>query len=125
MRVLIVDDDPMVAQSCRRILAAEGIHLTVAGNAERAETLLASGDAYDLMLTDIKMPKRDGFDLTVRTKAAYPEMPVLMMTGYLTPETMERGRRSGVDGFIAKPFTPDELVAAVRNTVKKANFGRH
>jgi DNA-binding response OmpR family regulator len=119
MRVLIVDDDPIVAESCRRILSAEGIHPTVAGNAERAETILASEDSFDLMLTDIKMPKRDGFDLAVRTKAAYPRLPVLMMTGYLTPETVERGRLSGVDGFIAKPFTPDELVTAVRNTVKK------
>ena len=117
MRVLIVDDDPAVAESCRRILAAKGMHPTVATNALSAEAVLASGDAFDLMLTDIKMPKRDGFHLIARARAAYPDLRVLMMTGYLVPETREQGRRAGVNGFIAKPFTPGELLAAVRNTV--------
>lgn len=118
MHVLIVDDDPIVVESCRRILAAEGFHLTIAGNAESAISILASDASVDMILTDIKMPKQDGFQLIAYTSAAHPDLPVLMMTGYLTPETVERGRQSGADGFIAKPFTPDELVTAVRNTVK-------
>ncbi len=118
MHVLIVDDDPIVVESCRRILAAEGFQLSIAGNAESATSILESDASVDLILTDIKMPNQDGFQLIAYTSAAHPDLPVLMMTGYLTPETVERGRQSGADGFIAKPFTPDELVTAVRNTVK-------
>ncbi len=118
MRVLIVDDDPMVVESCRRILVAEGIELTVAGSADYAESILIAEAPFDLMLTDIKMPKQDGFHLIARARAAHPDLRVLMMTGYLTPETVERGRQCGANGFIAKPFTPDELVTAVWNTVK-------
>lgn len=119
MRVLIVDDDPIVAESCRRILAAEGFHPIVAGDAERAMSILASGTPLDLMLTDIKMPKQDGFHLVARAKQVNAGIPVLMMTGYLTPETVQRGRQSGANGFLAKPFTPSELVTAVyRITLK-------
>jgi CheY-like chemotaxis protein len=94
----------------------EGMSLTVVGNAHSAQSILATGEAFDLMLTDIKMPKTDGFQLIAQAKAVYPGLKVLMMTGYLTPETVEQGRQSGADGFIAKPFTPDELVAAVHST---------
>ena len=118
MHVLIVDDDPMVVESCRRVLAAEGIHLTIAENAESAASILASDSSVDLMLTDIKMPKQNGFHLIAAANRIRPDLPVLMMTGYLTTETVEQGRQSGADGFIAKPFTPDELVAAVRHTAK-------
>ena len=118
MRVLIVDDDPMVVESCRRILVAEGIELTVAGSADYAESILIAEAPFDLMLTDIKMPKQDGFHLIAQARGAHPDLRVLMMTGYLTPETVKRGRQCGANGFIAKPFTPDELVAAVRNTLE-------
>lgn len=117
MRILIVDDDPVVVESCRRILAAEEMSLTVAENAQVAKSILASGAIFDLMITDIKMPKINGFQLIAQAKEIYPGLKVLMMTGYLTPETVNQGRESGAEGFIAKPFTPDELVAAVNNLI--------
>ena len=119
MHVLIVDDDPIVAESCRRILTAEGIHPIVAGDAEKAVAILASGTPVDLMITDIKMPKQDGFHLVARAKQVNGGIPVLIITGYLTPETVQRGRQSGGDGFLAKPFTPSELVTAVYRTSLK------
>ena len=72
MRILIVDDDPMVVESCRRILSAEGHHLTVAENAESAESILASEASVDLMLTDIKMPKRAVGTNSLRHRASIP-----------------------------------------------------
>lgn len=118
MRILIVDDDPAVAESCRRILSAEGFRTAVAGNARDAALMLSSDTAFDLMLTDIKMPQQDGFQLIAQTRRAHPDLRILMMTGYLMPETIEQGRFSGVDGFIAKPFTPGELLAAVRKAAE-------
>ena len=112
MKILIVDDDLMVIESCRRILEAEGIHIKTAASVEEGMKILGA-ELFDLMLTDIKMPGEDGFKLIEKAKALKPEMPILMMTGYLTFETIDKGSSVGADNYIAKPFTPEELIAAV------------
>lgn len=117
MRILIVDDDRIVLESCRRILEAEGIAVITAGNAETAEAVLLTEGPFDVIMTDIKMPGRDGFALIRPLRRAYPEMAVVMMTGYLIPDTVRKGTESGADVLIAKPFTPEELLAAVREAV--------
>ena len=119
MRILIVDDDAMVVESCRRILKEEGISIRMAGNTREARELLEKEERFELMLTDIKMPKQDGFQLVSQAKKRWPDMAILMMTGYLTQETIERGSRGGVEGFIAKPFTPEELVNAIWKNLDK------
>ena len=113
MRILIVDDDAIVVHSCRRILETEGMEIQTADNVEAGLSVLAA-ENVDLMLTDIKMPGQDGFEMIKRAKKIRPEMPILMMTGYLTAETIEVGRRAGADNCIAKPFTPEELIQAVQ-----------
>ena len=122
MKVLIVDDDIIVVESCRRILNAEGIETHVAGTVKEAEAVLDT-EAFDAMITDIKMPTQDGFQLIAWAKTHKPDMIVLMMTGYLTPETQDKGLRSGADAFIAKPFTPDELISKLYDTLKSSNHG--
>lgn len=114
MKILIVDDDPIVIQSCCRILEAEAIEVHIASTVEMGEEILVEKN-YDLMLTDIKMPGKDGFEMIQRAREIRPDMPVLIMTGYLTSETVEKSRRFGVNNYIAKPFTPEELIASVRN----------
>ncbi|WDP91815.1 MAG: response regulator [Desulfobacter sp.] len=117
MNILIIDDDPIVVHSCCRILEAEGIKVMTAADVASGIQMLRQG-RFDLVITDIKMPGRDGFDLIRTVKAVTPELPVLMMTGYLTGETVARGRQAGADQCIAKPFTPEELVAAVNAQVR-------
>ncbi len=121
MKILIIDDDYIVAKSCQRILEAEGMRIYVADTMETGQKLLASESSapFDLILTDIKMPGRDGFDMIHEAKKKYPDIPILMMTGYLTTETIEKGRRLGADNYIAKPFTPEELTAAVVKTTSR------
>lgn len=58
-----------------------------------------------------------------RARKIRPDIPILMMTGYLTSKTMEKGRRYGADNYIAKPFTPDELVDAVKKTTVRHKGG--
>ncbi len=119
MRILIVDDDAMVVESCKRILKEEGISIQTAGNSRQAKEILEKAERFDLMLTDIKMPKQDGFQLVSQAKKKWPDMAILMMTGYLTQETIEKGSQGGVEGFIAKPFTPEELLNAIWKNLKK------
>lgn len=113
MKILIVDDDPIVVQSCQRILEAEGMEIRTAGTVAAGTALLA-GEGYDLMVADINMPGENGFKMISRATALRPDMPILIMTGYLTAETVEKCRRLGANHHIAKPFTPAELMAAVR-----------
>ena len=126
MKILIVEDDAIVVQSCVRILEIEGIETHVASTVEMGEKLLSKGEpsaAFDLILTDVKMPGQDGFEMIRRARKIQPEIPIIMMTGYLTTKTMEKGRRYGADNYIAKPFTPDELVDAVRKTTIQPQRG--
>ena len=118
MKVLIVDDDIIVVESCRRILRAEGITARIAGTVQEAKRILES-ETFDAMITDIKMPKQDGFSLISWTKQHMPKLAILMMTGYLTPDTRNAGFKSGADSFIAKPFTPDELLDQLEKSLKK------
>jgi DNA-binding response OmpR family regulator len=118
MNILIVDDDPIVIQSCRRILEAEGHTVLTAGTVSDGEKQLDL-QAFDLMVTDIKMPGQDGFEMIRRAVKLRPGMPVLVMTGYLMTETEDEIRRLGVGSHIAKPFTPAEFLAAVEG------FQRH
>ncbi len=119
MKILIVDDDSVVVHSCVRILEAEGIETEVASSVDKAEFLLKAHkdtSPFSLILTDVKMPEKDGFEMIQQARKLQPDIPILMMTGYLTSKTMERGRRFGADNYIAKPFTPDELILAIENT---------
>lgn len=126
MKILIVDDDAIVVQSCVRILEMEGVETQVANTVEEGEKLLRAVEAsfpFALILTDVKMPGQDGFEMIRRARKIRADIPILMMTGYLTSKTMEKGRRYGADNYIAKPFTPDELVDAVKKTTVRHQGG--
>ncbi len=126
MKILIVDDDAIVIQSCVRILEMEGIETQVANTVEEGEKLLSAAEAscpFALILTDVKIPGHDGFEMIRRARNIRPDIPVLMMTGYLTNKTMDKGRRYGADNYIAKPFTPDELVDAINKTTVRHKGG--
>ncbi len=113
MKVLVVDDDPVVVLSCRRVLEAEGMEVHAATSVAAGEAMLAA-ERFELLLTDIKMPGRNGFAMMMQARKIHPNMPILIMTGYMTPETIEQGRRCGAENYIAKPFTPDELMKNIR-----------
>jgi len=117
MKILIVDDDAIVLESCRRVLSAEEIEVSVAENGDRAQEILETDAGFDLIMTDIKMPGKDGFELLSLVRKRFPGTAILMMTGYLIPETIQKGLQGGADGFIAKPFTPEELMASVHKTL--------
>ncbi len=121
MNILVVDDDAMVVESCQRILTGAGFEVITAQDAPTAITLLKNGTtSVDMVLTDIKMPGMDGFSLIEQINHAFPGTAVLMMTGYLVPETKLKGSDLGARGCIAKPFTPDELTRAVKKAMTSA-----
>jgi DNA-binding NtrC family response regulator len=113
MKILVADDDPVVLASCRRVLQAEGFEVAVAADAEAALAIV-EGESFDLILVDVKMPGRGGIWLIQEIKERRPAVPVIAISGYPTADTVADVFAQGVSGFVAKPFTPDELLEAVR-----------
>ena len=117
MRTLVVDDDPVVLKSCRRVLEEEGFPVTLASSVKEALEKLA-GQSFSLLLVDVKMPEEDGFSLMERLREKKIDIPILVMSGYPMEETISRSTALGARHFIAKPFTPDELLEAIRKVLE-------
>jgi DNA-binding NtrC family response regulator len=120
MRVLVVDDEAIVLKSCQAVLEAEGWNVSLAGSAAAALALI-DAEPPALLLVDVKMPVQDGMQLMRCLQQRGSRIPVVIMSGYSTPETICEAENLGAVAFIAKPFTPDELAAAVRSVQKRLN----
>jgi DNA-binding NtrC family response regulator len=122
-KILIVDDDRIVLESCRRVLESEGFEVVLVSSAIDAIEQLEK-KSFDLMLMDVKMPEKDGVYLLEKIREKWPlddwpELPVLVMSGYPTPETIHDLKKQGARDFIPKPFTPDELLLSVQKSLKR------
>lgn len=118
--VLIVDDEPLVLRLCSSILSRQGYDVVGAGGADEALKICEDGTRpLHLLLSDIIMPKLRGTDLAERIMRMYPDIRVLYMSGFdgrAIPEydTLRRSSK-----LISKPFTPRELLLAVRAALDK------
>jgi len=125
MKILVVDDDAIVVKSCKRILEAEGFEVITVSSADDALETVKKYD-FDLLLIDVKMPKRDGMYLMREVKKDFPEIPIIVMSGYPTPETVADVLELGATQFIPKPFRPDELIKTIHQVIqsglKKRSF---
>ena len=128
-KILIVDDDKIVLESCRRILVPEGYQVTLTSNASDAVKELKSKKYYDLLIMDVKMPEKDGLYLLDEIRKNWPPdkwpiLPVLVISGYPTSDTLDELFRRGAKKFIPKPFTPDELLNAVNEVILNSIKGK-
>ena len=112
MNILVVDDDPIVLQSCLRILEAEGHRVTLTSSADEALTVLGA-EEFHLILIDVIMERSDGVCLIERVRERGTTTPIVLMSGYSTSETIARGMKAGANQFIPKPFTPNELLTVI------------
>lgn len=111
-RVLVVDDEPVVIASCRRILTSAG-KIVETADCGRKGLEMALAHPYDLVVTDLKMPDMDGMDLVRALAKEQPETSVMIITGYGTIPSAVSAMKLGVHDYVEKPFTPDELVGAI------------
>jgi DNA-binding NtrC family response regulator len=117
MKILVVDDERIVLESCGRVLG-DRFEVRLVKSADEALEAM-SREAFSLILLDIKMPGKDGMTLMRHAKDNWPHIPVIIMSGYVTNETMEEVGKTDAATFLAKPFTPDELVEAVDQVLMK------
>lgn len=116
-RVLVVDDDPVVASSFDRVLSGKGYAVITARDGPEALEKLARED-YDAVFTDIRMPGMDGLEVAARIKATRPWLPVVIVTGYGSPASEARAKEIGVAGFLNKPLSPEMIEGSARDAMK-------
>ncbi len=115
-KLLVVDDEEVICQACRRIFSRQGFQVEV--NTDACNGLnCALHDDYAAILLDIKMPKIDGIQFLERLRETKPDQPVLIMTGYPSIPNATAAMRLGASDYITKPFRPDEITRAVQRIV--------
>jgi len=110
--ILIVDDEATIRHFLVRILEREGYEVVAAADGLEALKLLEF-HPIDLLLTDIRMDRLNGVGLLTEAKSRYPEMAVILLTGYATVDTAVTALRHGAANYLLKPVKNEELVAAV------------
>ncbi|MGH7475461.1 MAG: sensor histidine kinase [Longimicrobiales bacterium] len=114
-RLLVVDDEPIVRETLRDLLEADGFEVLTAASGEEAFRIL---DDADLILLDGMLPGRDGWVICREIKQINPLLPILMVTARTSPEDVVRTFESGADDYIAKPFNTTELLARIRTRLR-------
>ena len=121
IRVMLVDDQPLFAQSLRTFLENYASDIEVAGVAENgskavelATDLAREGKAPDIVLMDVHMPVMDGVEATKRLRAYLPDTRIIMLSTYDEDEYVREALKRGASGYLLKDISPTELIAAIR-----------
>jgi DNA-binding NtrC family response regulator len=120
-KVLVVDDAPDTLEMLQRNLQVVGYLVYTAPSVAEAIRILDS-TPVDLVITDLKMPKSSGLDLIRHVRENFKETEVMMITGYASVEGAVQAVKSGAEEYLAKPFTDEELYAAVRQVLDKLHL---
>jgi two-component system, OmpR family, response regulator QseB len=119
MRILLVEDDQMIAEGVRKALKADGWAVDWVQDGESALTALAGEALHDLMLLDLGLPKRDGIDVLRALRTRGHTLPVLIVTARDAVADRVRGLDAGADDYLVKPFDLDELSARMRALIRR------
>ena len=120
MRLLVVEDDRMIGEAVVAALAAEGETVDWVRDGEAADTALIS-HAYDLVLLDLGLPRRDGLSVLRALRARRSRVPVLITTARDAVADRVAGLDAGADDYLVKPYDLDELLARTRALVRRAS----
>ncbi|HEV2392058.1 MAG TPA: sigma-54 dependent transcriptional regulator [Verrucomicrobiae bacterium] len=115
-KILLVEDDSRTASALQKVLQAEGYKVDVTPRGDEG-LALATSNAFDLVLTDLKLPGLNGLELAGRLHAAKPKLPIIMMTAHGTTETAIEATKVGAYEYLIKPFEPEELLDLVASAV--------
>jgi two-component system, OmpR family, copper resistance phosphate regulon response regulator CusR len=119
MRILVVEDERKVASFLRQGLTEEGHAVEIAPDGDVALDLITEEPAYDLVVLDIMLPKRDGFSVLKRLRDLHLQPPVLVLTARDGVADKVAGLDLGADDYLTKPFAFEELLARVRALLRR------
>ena len=118
MKVLVIEDEKLVAESIRAILGHKGFEVETVYDGEAGKEYAELG-IYDLLILDVMMPKLDGFQVARQVRADRCNTPILMLTARSDIEDRIQGLNAGADYYLTKPFEPKELLACVRMLTRR------
>ncbi len=123
--ILLVEDEPAIRTLIRRMLAGAGYELLVARNGDEALSVARQhSGAIDLLLTDVVMPRMNGFELGELMASAHPETNLLFVSGHSADSvSVRRGLRTAGRDFLLKPFTQDALLGKIREVLQRGPRG--
>jgi two-component system cell cycle response regulator CtrA len=119
MRILVIEDDALTAQSIEFALAPEGI---ICDKAHLGREGIEVGRLYDydLIILDLMLPDIDGYEVLLRLRSSKVKIPVLILSGLTTPEQKIKGLGFGADDYLTKPFNKGELIARIQAIVRRS-----
>lgn len=117
-KILIVDDDPGIANLLERFFATKGYRARAVPNAEQMDRLLAR-EVFHLVVLDVMLPGEDGLSACARLRAANNRVPIIMLTAKGDEMARIEGLELGADDYLAKPFNPNELLARVKAVLRR------
>ena len=118
MRILIVEDEKLLANSLRAVLEKKGFDVEVAYDGESGEEYALLG-VYDLLILDVMMPKVNGYELARQVRAKRLGVPILMLTARAGLEDRIEGLNAGADYYLTKPFDTRELLACINALLRR------
>jgi CheY-like chemotaxis protein len=124
-RILVVDDEPDARVLAKRVFSEAGFDVVaVQSGFECLEIFRKNPRHFDLILLDLSMPFMDGEETFSRLRAIHSEVVVLLSTGFMAQERVDRMLAAGMAGFLRKPHRPDELISQVQSVLRKAKMSR-
>lgn len=122
MRILIVEDDPIIADGLTRSLRQSDYAVDCVGSGDQADHVLHNHN-YDLVILDLGLPKLDGFEVLRRLRHRGSTVPVLVLTARDAVDERVKGLDLGADDYLTKPFDLQELEARVRAQIRRGQSG--
>ncbi len=115
-KILLIEDDARTASALQRVLTDEGYGVEIVGRGDEGLTRALDG-AFDLVLSDLKLPSLGGLEITARLQTTKPKLPIVLMTAHGTTETAIEATKLGAYEYLIKPFEPEELLDLVASAV--------
>src|SRR4051812_24757569 len=119
-RIVVVEDEPAIRRGVSDALRISGYEVAEAGDGH-AGLIAASQPHVDLVLLDILLPRRDGFEVLCEIRKSHPARPVIMLTARGAEDDRVKGLRLGADDYVLKPFSARELLARVEAVLRRTN----
>ncbi len=120
--ILVVDDELSMRQFLKILLEKEGYEIALAADGPSA-LALAKEQTFDLAISDIRMPGMNGLELLAELKTECPELPVIMITAFASPEDAVTAMKNGAFDYITKPFNVEEIKGVIRSATARKNAG--
>jgi len=117
-RILIVDDEKYIRDMLKAFFEYQGFEVFEAADGMEASEKVRE-EAFDLVLTDLRMPGLDGLEVLKPVKSVSAETAVLILTGYPSPQSESAAMKLGCDGFLSKPFRLEDLKSAVHQSLAR------